>query len=575
LQNLVILSTVSIVILGLFVFVDVNFAEAGPVPEFRDVTGMGNNVANPTWGNANEQLIRDLNNQANDVALSDYDDGTSTPAGMSRPSARVISNAIFHQSVSVPDPNGTTDLFWVWGQFVDHDIDLTIGTAVPFNIAVPCGDPTFDPGIPPPDLLDPTHCDGNKEIGMNRSFFVNDVIRQQLNNITSYHDAGSIYGSDLIRSNNLRDAGPIPAAQLFLAGDVRANEQAALTALHTLFVREHNRLATELQSNNPGWSDERIYQEAKLLVEGELQWITYNEFLPILLGSTYTPGSFAYDPLIKAQIANEFSTEAYRYGHDAISSQLERLDENGNDFGSLSLIDAFFNPNPIKEDGIDEILRGISLSPGEKIDHLMVDELRNLLFGPPGSPGLDLAALDIQRGRDHGIPDYNAVRAVYGLAPVMSYSEITSEPAMITALTDLYGPDNIMANVDNIDLWVGGLLEEPADGSMLGELFSTIIGLQFQIIRDGDRLYFENRGLSQDQLDIIEDSYLSDVIMRNTKISSMQDNVFLMPRTAVGGHMIPVDTTVLLLAGTQYMGAWLIPLIVSAVGVGIVILRKF
>jgi len=613
-QNFIILSTLIIVILGLFVFADVNFSEAGsPVPEYRDVTGNGNNELNLLWGNAGEQLIRDLMDQTDDVALSDYGgDGTSIPAGMSRPSARVISNAIFPQSVSVPDPNGTTDLFWVWGQFVDHDIDLTGGAspAEPFNIPVPCGDPTFDPG-----------CDGDKEIGLNRSIFVNDVIRQQLNQITAFHDASNIYGSDLERANNLRDlgnggklrvsssnedssqdllplnipannnppvseenanAGSIPAAQLFLAGDVRANEQAALTALHTLFVREHNRLAVEIQSNNPTWLDERIYQEAKLLVEGELQWITYNEFLPILLGPNFTPDPFSYDPLIKAQIANEFSTEAYRYGHDAISSQVERIDPlDGSEFidddgiGHLSLVQAFFNPNWIKQDGIDEILLGVSLSPGEEIDHLMIDELRNLLFGPPGSPGLDLAALDIQRGRDHGIPDYNAVRAAYGLATVTSYSEITSDVAMQMALTDLYGPDSNMDNVDNIDLWIGGLLEEPADDSMLGELFSTIIGLQFQIIRDGDRLYYENRGLSEEQLNIIENSYLSDIIMRNTVISSMQDNVFTMPRIVVGGHMIPVDTTTLILAGAQYTAVWLIPVLVSAIGFGIVILRKY
>ena len=604
-QNFVILSTISIVILGLFVIADVNFSEAVPlVPEYRDVTGNGNNVANPTWGNAGENLIRDLTMPNNDDALSDYGDGIGTPAGISRPSARAISNAIFPQSFSVPDPNGTTDTFWLWAQFVDHDIDLTGGASPQesFDIPVPLGDPVFDPMNT-----------GTKVISLSRSLHDlgtgTDVLnpRQQINEITSYHDAGNIYGSDLQRANNLRDlgnngklkldfnldargllplntvgeenanAGPIPAADLFLAGDVRANEQAALTALHTLFVREHNRLAVEIQSNNPGWSDEKIYQEAKLIVEGELQWITLNEFLPILLGPNFTPDPWvAYDPSMKAQIANEFSTVAYRYGHDAISSQVERIDpDTGIEFidkdgiGHLSLVQAFFNPNWLKQDGIDEILLGVSLSPGEKIDHLMIDELRNLLFGPPGSPGLDLAALDIQRGRDHGIPDYNTVRVAYGLTPVVLFSDITSDVALQQALETQY------VTVDNIDPWVGGISEDPANGSMLGELFSKILKLQFETIRDKDRYYYENRDLSQEQLDIIENSYLSDVIMRNTEISSMQNNVFLMPVPhAVGGLMIQVDTTVLMLAGTQYMAAWLIPVIVSAVGVGIVILRK-
>jgi len=148
LDNFVILSTISIVILGLFVIADVNYSEAVPlVPEYRNVTGNGNNVGNPTWGNADENLIRDLTTPNNDVALSDYDDGISTTAGMNRPSARAISNAIFAQSFSVPDPNGTTDLFWLCAQFVDHDIDLTGGAnpAEPFDIPVPLGDPVFDP----------------------------------------------------------------------------------------------------------------------------------------------------------------------------------------------------------------------------------------------------------------------------------------------------------------------------------------------------------------------------------------------------------------------------------------------
>jgi len=601
-QNFIILSTVSIVILGLFVIADVNYSEAGPpVPEFRDVTGNGNNLANPTWGNAGEQLIR--------IAPSDYSgDGLNDPSGVTRPSARIISNAIFAQSSSVPDPNGTTDLFWLWAQFVDHDIDLTVGTAVSFNIAVPCGDPTFDPGIPPPDDTDPTHCDGDKEISLNRSIFVNDAmtgIREQLNDITSYHDAGNIYGSDLQRANNLRDlgndgklklvfdldargllplntvgeenanAGPIPAAQLFLAGDVRANEQAALTALHTLFVREHNRLAVELEANNPTWDDERIYQEAKLIVEGELQWITFNEFLPILLGNFAPDPWTAYDSSIEPQILNEFSTAAYRYGHDAISSEVERFNQDGSEFvdgnniGHLSLVQAFFNPNWIKQDGINEILLGVSLSPGEEIDHLMINELRNLLFGPPGSPGLDLAALDIQRGRDHGLTDYNSIRDAYGLAKVSSFGEITSDPTLQAVLQAQYG------TVDDIDIWVGGMSEDPSGSSMLGELFSTMLNVQFEKIRDGDRLYYENRGLSPEQLDIIENSYLSDVIMRNTEISSMQNNVFVMPSSVVGGHMIPVDTTTLILAGAQYTAVWLIPVLVSAIGFGIVILRKY
>ena len=604
-QNFVILSIVSIAVLGLFVFADVQFSEATHDDNYRDVDGTGNNIGNPTWGNAGEQLIRE-------DGLSDYGDSASVPSGASRPSARVISNAIFSQSSSVPDTLGTTDMFWLWGQFVDHDIDLTVGAdpSESFDIPVPLDDMTFV---------------GGSVISMSRSNFDPDtgttdppspIPRQQINSITSFLDASNVYGSDQDRADNLRvlpdpltdlpvnngklkmdpyvdagmllplndvgednaNAGPIDPTDLFLAGDVRANEQAALTALHTVFAREHNRLVDQLATDNPLWDGDKLYEEAKIIVEGEIQWITYHEFLPILLGSSTLDPWTVYDDTIDPQIANEFSTAAYRYGHDQISSEVERKIADGSEFidddgiGHLSLVQAFFNPNWIKNDGIDEILRGMATSPAESTDHKLVDELRNLLFGPPGSPGTDLAALDIQRGRDHGLIDYNSARDAYDLPPVASFSEITSDMALQGVLEEQY------VSVNDIDMWVGGLSEEPeepAPDSMLGSLFTVILKDQFERLRDGDRYWYQNRNLSDEQLNLIENSYLSDVIMRNTKINSMQGNVFLMPSSVVGGHMIPVDTTSLMLAGAQYTAVWLIPVLVSAIGFGIVILRKY
>lgn len=70
----------------------------------------------------------------------------------------------------------------------------------------------------------------------------------------------------------------------FIAGDERVNEQIHLTVLHTLYVRDHNRIAIELGRLNPHWDDERIYQEVRHIVAASVQHITLNEFLPLLLG---------------------------------------------------------------------------------------------------------------------------------------------------------------------------------------------------------------------------------------------------------------------------------------------------
>ncbi len=98
---------------------------------------------------------------------------------------------------------------------------------------------------------------------------------------------------------------------------------------------------------------------------------------------------------------------------------------------------------------------------------------------------LDLAALNIQRGRDHGLPSYNKWRAYCNLSTPSSIEglqEHITNPAIRTLLTDTYGD-----NPDNIDLWVGGLLEDPLPGTQLGPTFLCIIGGQFEKLRDGDR----------------------------------------------------------------------------------------
>ena len=133
--------------------------------------------------------------------------------------------------------------------------------------------------------------------------------RQQINEITSYLDASMVYGSDAGRATTLRTpsggqlktsagnlmplntfglpngtGGPFDPAQFYVAGDVRVNEQVGLTAVHTLFLREHNRLADQIAAANPGWGDEQIYQRARKLVGAEVQVITYKEFLPASVG---------------------------------------------------------------------------------------------------------------------------------------------------------------------------------------------------------------------------------------------------------------------------------------------------
>ena len=499
---------------------------------FASIDGTGNNLDHPEWGSTYEQLLR--------LTTVEYGDGISTPAGEDRPSAREVSNGVVAQETLVANDRQLTDLVWLWGQFIDHDIDLT-ENGEPFEsmpITVPTGDPYFDP-----------YWTGEQYIDLNRSIYdssTGDSVgnpRQQINQITAYLDGSVIYGSDEVRAAALRtfsggrlktsegdllpfnEAG-LPnaggtSADLFLAGDVRANENAALTSMHTLFVREHNRIADELADKHPKWSDEQIYQRARAYVVAELQAITFNEFLPALLGEGAIAEYEGYDPNVNPGISNLFSTAVYRFGHSMLSPELMRVDNSGAviEAGNLSLRDAFFAPGQVIDNGIDSLLAGLARNEAQEIDNMIVDDVRNFLFGPPGAGGFDLASLTIQRGRDHGLADYNQVRIDLGLEPVSSFSDITSDPQLQAKLEAVYG------DVNNIDVWVGGLSEDHVAGASVGTLVDTVLVDQFHGLGDGDRFWYQNvfKGRELKQL---ESTKLSDIILRNTDIQDIRENVF-------------------------------------------------
>ena len=507
----------------------------------RSYDGSGNNLAEPEWGAAFVHLER--------LAPADYADGIFTLAGENRPSARLISNQVVNQDPdeSLPNPFGTTDFVWQWGQFLDHDLDLTDGTEEPAPIPVPFGDPFFDP-----------FGTGTAVIPFNRATFDpesgtdTDNPREQENDITAWIDASNVYGSSEDRVAALRVGpdspflktsdsnllpfnvdglsnanGPVqdPAA-LFVAGDIRVNEQVGLAVMHTLFVREHNRVAAIIQQSRPWASADDVFESARRVVIAEMQMITYNEFLPALLGRRAIPKYRGYKPSTNPNILNEFSVAAYRFGHSLINNQLLRLDRRGNEIsgGNLALRDAFFSAPGIlqAENDLDPILRGLATQRHQELDNKIVHDLRNFLFGPPGSGGLDLASLNIQRGRDHGVRSYNDTREAVGLSRVSTFSEITSDLTVQRALFETYG------SVDEIDLWVGGLSEDPliSEGSQMGPLFRAILVRQFTAVRDGDRFWHE-RNLTKFERKLVKGMTLSKVIRLNTGVGKeLQSNVF-------------------------------------------------
>jgi hypothetical protein len=520
----------------------------------RSIDGSGNNLTDSALGSVGEHLLRGSPG-APDPTMTGYADDISEPARGTEPSPRVISNTISVQSETMPSARGLSAMLWYWGQWIDHDLSLThIGSSESLPIQVPADDPHFDPSGT-----------GTATIDFDRSKY--DVTtgdhlgnpRQQVNEISAWIDASNVYGSDPVRARALQELdihgaatgrlrvtstavgdllpyntiglenASLPmqnSADLFLAGDIRANEQAGLTAMHTLFAREHNRLADQFAALDPLLTGDEIYERARKVVGAELQQITYNEFLPALLGNGALSSYTGYDSSVNPNIANLFSTAAFRVGHTMLNPVILRLDDAGNTIpeGDLALRDAYFNPANIESVGIEPYLKGAAEMYSQEIDTHIVDDVRNFLFGAPGSGGFDLASLNIQRGRDHGLPDYNTARDIYGLSRVTQFSEISSDQWLQQALAAVYG------SVDEIDPWVGMLAEDHVAGASVGELLRTIIADQFERLRDGDRFWFEADPFftesNPDLLAELRDLSFADVIMNNTSLTSLDSNVF-------------------------------------------------
>jgi hypothetical protein len=225
---------------------------------------------------------------------------------------------------------------------------------------------------------------------------------------------------------------------------------------------------------------------------------------------------------MNARIMNEFSAAAFRLGHSMLSPTLLRLDERGRpiDAGHLALREAFFAPNLIRQHGIDPLLRGLSQQLAQEVDSYVIDDVRNFLFGNPGTGGFDLVSLNIQRGRDHGLPSYNDARRELGLTPARDFRDISSDTETARRLQLAY------ADVEHVDLWVGGMAEDNYRSSMLGELFHTIVRQQFEALRAGDRFWYTNV-LSREDQERVEALRLADIIRLNTSIGrEIQDDVF-------------------------------------------------
>lgn len=557
----------------------------------RTIDGTCNNLEKPTRGASFTPFQRVLPGHFEDglqqphgfwqSKMTDnmFRNGPFTPP---YPSARLISSTVVLDRLG-DDPN-LTHLVMQWGQFLDHDLDLVVEvspeeaqcdtanctcTDVCFPIRVPQDDEAF--GVDEPRQGECLPFARTVPACELEDF----EARDQLNELTHYIDGSMIYGSTDERAKFLRefkdgrlkvgdafptDGGnpslpeisafpPCPPFELtegelppserccpegrdscFVAGDVRVNEQVSLTVMHTIWVREHNRIAAELARLNLQWDDERIYQETRKIVIAEVQQITFDEFLPALFGKEFFDkliGPYIeYQPDRDASVPTAFATAAFRFGHSLIQNEFQRLDNGFNSIaaGSLNLRDAFMNPQAyFDSQGTDPIVRGWITQPARALDEFLNSVLTTQLFETEEGLGMDLATLNIQRSRDHGLPPYPIWKKFCQnrFGSDLPEAQFSNELTKIRFL-QTYGA------LDTVDLWVGGLAEEPIPGGVIGPTFACIFAITFSDLRFGDRFWYENGIFTADQLAEIKRTSLARVLCDNADaLSTIQPNPFM------------------------------------------------
>ena len=613
------------------------------VLEVQSLDGSGNNQAHPDWGQLNRPYSR--------VAPVNYADGrTARPTG---PNSRFVSNRVFNDvNQNIFSERQETQWSWTWGQFLDHTFGLAQSGTAAVNIPFNPNDPleTFSNTL---GFIPFTRDAASPGTGTSTS-----NPRQQNNTVSSYIDGFSIYSGSSSRLEWLRD-GPVDgtlannAATLMLpggylptrdargdpstapdmaidgrlranpnkamvAGDVRANENIALTATHTLFAREHNRIVAQLPNF---YTAEQKFQIARRVVIAEQQYITYHEFLPSM--GVNLPTYTGYKSGVNATLSNEFATVGYRAHsqiHGEIEVETERARYSATQLAAFAaqgikvedgaqpdevilavpLNVAFFNPDLVRQIGEGPIMEAMGKESQYKNDALIDNQLRSVLFQVP-KPGnttciepvdpscfsgvVDLGAIDIDRGRDHGMPNYNDMRRAYGLAPKARFAEVVNgsetfprDPLLtpgneindpnsldFTALFDINGNAiplgsdaastsavnarrrtglaarlrAIYGTVDRMDSFVGMMAEPHVSGSEFGELQLAIWTKQFQALRDGDRFFYGNQSVLTDIRNILGIDYrhtLAQVIAANTDIpiGDLNANVFVVGAGVAG-----------------------------------------
>uniref|UniRef100_A0AC35TLS9 ShKT domain-containing protein n=1 Tax=Rhabditophanes sp. KR3021 TaxID=114890 RepID=A0AC35TLS9_9BILA len=487
--------------------------------QFRTIDGSCNNFERPAVGASFTSFVR--------LMRPVYEDGFAVEVGRrnrKRPNPRELSRLLISSRVKVL--SNKNQMVMQFAQFFSHDITSnTITNACNCQSVHPnCINLFFDSFDPKRNRM---QCMSITRSVQTCGTGVVGSPRQQMNRHSSYIDASNVYGSSpdvlqtvrtrqflrttVINNKHFPPLNLSPTFDSMVTGDDRSTLFVGLAAMHTIFVRLHNQIAEELQSMNTKWSTDRIFQETRKIVGGIMQVITYKEFIPALFGEQNVQGLIptykGYQEQVDASISNEFAAAAFRL-HGMITTNYPLINERNQTIGNLRFIQGVNQMKEILGKGTHALLRGIISQPLKKPQRFE-PQLTEEFFG--GS--VDMATINIVRGRDHGLGSYNDYRRVCNLTPLTNIMnwDVVSDNDVKQRVSQMY------PNPEEIDLYVGGILEEPLPGALVGPTFACLLADQFKRSRDGDRFFYKNpETYTRNQMLALERVSFSSIICRTS-----------------------------------------------------------
>jgi hypothetical protein len=507
---------------------------------WRSADGSFNSVGHPRMGMAGARFGR---NVPLPEAVPDADDALLDP------SPRLISRELLARRKFIPATTLNL-LAAAWIQFETHDW-FSHGTPGPggeFKIPLQSDDDWPDP-ISGCMQIRRTVADTTPReswLGATPTF----------RNVNSHWwDAAQLYGSDRARQLQIRsgvdgtiklgDDGMLPEDPARPGADFSGfndNWWIGLSLLHNLFAREHNVLCAALKARYPAWDDEELFQRARLINAALIAKIHTVEWTPAILAhpaldfGMHANWSGVPDRLIRWLLGK--SSEA-AYGivgspadqHSAPYAMTEEfisvyrmhpllpddlkvrtLDGTAGGTSDLLHMQGAHTRALMRQYGFDNLIYSFGIAnPGA----IRIRNYPNFLrqFQKPDEPLMDMAAIDIMRDRERGVPRYNRFRELMGKKRVTSFAEISSDPEIAAKIEEIYQGD-----LDRVDLLVGLLSEDlPAGFGFSDTAFRVFILMASRRLKS-DRFFtddFRPEIYTQFGLDWIAGNTMTSLLLRH------------------------------------------------------------